>query len=83
MRKAALGANHSLWGRSKRSNHGFHVLPPSVEVTAVSRTPLRAGFHICGQEFPRPLRGPTPLKTISPTWSLLSISYLGAAETNM
>ena len=58
MRKAALGANHGLWGRNKRSNHGFHVLPPSVEVTAVSRTPLRAGFHICGQEFPRSLCDP-------------------------
>jgi len=37
--------NQGLWGRNKRSNHGFHVLPPSVEVTAVSRTPPLTAFH--------------------------------------
>ena len=46
MRRAAPRPNHSLWGRNKRSNHGFHVLPLSVEVTAVSRTPPCAGFHV-------------------------------------
>ena len=58
MRKAAPRPNHSLWGRNKRSNHGFHVLPLSVEVTAVSRTPPCAGFHVPRTEFPRSLRDP-------------------------
>lgn len=57
-------SGYCLWGRKTRSNQGFQVLPPSVAVTPISRTPPLTGFHV-----PRTsvsVAWSTPLRTISP-----------------
>lgn len=60
-------ATHGLRRRNKRSNHSFHVLPPSMEVTAVSRTPPSAGLQVPRISLFSPLAvRSAPLKIISP-----------------